>query len=126
MIIGIGTDLIETTRIKKAIGSKAFLIRCFTLKEIELIKGRESSAAGCFAAKEAVAKVFGTGFSGFRPNEIEVLRDKAGKPYVNLYGDAAKIAASLGISRIHISITDTKNHAAAFAVGEGDTDESIT
>ncbi len=68
--------------------------------------------------KEAVAKVFGTGFSSFGPAEIEVLRDGRGKPYVVLLGGAKELADRLGIERIHVSITNTRELAAAFAVGE--------
>ncbi|MBQ9828594.1 MAG: holo-ACP synthase [Lachnospiraceae bacterium] len=118
MIAGIGTDMIEIKRIKKACEKESFLVRCFTAKELELIGQDPQKAAGNFAVKEAVSKVFGTGFSGFRPIDIEVLRDEKGKPFVNLYGGAEETAAKLGITVIHVSITDTEEYAAAFAVGE--------
>ena len=120
MIKGIGTDLIEIKRIKKACGKQSFLVRCFTDKELDLIGTDYDKAAGNFAVKEAVAKVLGTGFSGIRPIEIEVLRDEKGKPFVTLSGGAEKIAGKLGIKRIHVSITDTEEYAAAFAIGESE------
>ena len=120
MIKGIGTDLIEIKRIKKACGKQSFLVRCFTDKELDLIGTDYDKAAGNFAVKEAVAKVLGTGFSGIRPIEIEVLRDEKGKPFVCLSGGAEKIAGELGIKRIHVSITDTEEYAAAFAIGESE------
>ncbi len=119
MIIGIGTDLIEIERVKKACAKEAFLLRSFTLNERKCISGRFERAAGNFAVKEAVSKAMGTGFRGMSLNEIEVLRDSLGKPYVNLYGRAAERAETMGIRRWHISITNTKTLAAAYVIGEG-------
>lgn len=118
MIAGIGVDLIEVERISKACEKEGFLERCFTEEEIKLIGKIWERAAGNFAVKEAVTKMFGTGFTGISLKEIEVLRDDLGKPYVNLYGKAAEIAKNLKISAIHVSITNTKDYANAFVVGE--------
>ena len=76
--------------------------------------------AGTFAVKEAVAKVFGTGFRGFELKDVEVLRDELGKPYVVLHGNAKLLAEEKRIRKIEVSISNTKEHAMAFAVGEGD------
>ncbi len=118
MIAGIGTDLVEVARVLKACERPAFLNRIYTEREKGLIAENIRRAAGNFAVKEAVAKVFGTGFVSVRPAEIEILRDKRGKPYVVLWGNAKELAARLGIERIHVSISDTKELAIAFAVGE--------
>lgn len=118
MIIGIGTDLIEIERIKKACDKEAFLLRVYTEEECRQAGKSRSRLAGNFAVKEAVSKVLGTGFRSFGPKEIEVLRDELGKPYVKLYGGAKALAEKLGIQKIHVSITNTKDAAAAFAVGE--------
>lgn len=120
MIVGVGVDLIEVERIKKACQREAFLSRVYTEEERRQAGKNISRLAGNFAVKEAVSKVFGTGFRTFWPVEIEVLRDEFGKPYVKLYGEAKKLAASMGIKQIHVSITNTVSDAAAFAVGEGD------
>lgn len=120
MIVGVGVDLIEVERIKKACQREAFLSRVYTEEERRQAGKNISRLAGNFAVKEAVSKVFGTGFRTFWPVEIEVLRDELGKPYVKLYGEAKKLAASMGIKQIHVSITNTVSDAAAFAVGEGD------
>ena len=119
MIIGIGTDLIEIERIKKACVKEAFLLRSFTLEERRCIEGRPERAAGNFAVKEAVSKVMGTRFRGMGLNEIEVLRDDLGKPYINLYGRARQKAEAMGISRWHVSISNTKKLATAYVIGEG-------
>lgn len=119
MILGIGIDLIETERIKKACAKEAFLIRYFTLEERALINARPETAAGNFAVKEAVVKAFGTGFRGIEPGDIEVLRDGYGRPFVKLYGGADRQAELMGIEKIHVSVTNTKTYAAAYVVAEG-------
>lgn len=118
MIVGIGTDIVEIERVKKACLREGFLTRCFTDREKEIINKRQSSAAGNFAVKEAVAKALGTGFTGFGPSDIEVLRNEAGAPYVILYNKAKEIADSLNIGSIIVSISDEKSMAAAFAVAQ--------
>ncbi|NLL93950.1 MAG: holo-ACP synthase [Clostridiales bacterium] len=119
MIIGIGNDIIEVDRVRKACEKQAFLTRYFTKKEIDFMGGNHQTIASNFAAKESVAKSFGTGFRGFEPNEIEVLRDDFGKPYVVLYEDAKETAKKLGICKIHISISNINDYATAFVVAEG-------
>ncbi|MBM6839885.1 holo-ACP synthase, partial [Clostridium saudiense] len=88
MILGVGTDIIEIERIKKAIErTPKFLEKTFTEKEIELFKSKAmkvESIAGNFAAKEAISKAIGTGFRGFSLNDLEILRDELGKPIVNI------------------------------------------
>lgn len=118
MIIGIGTDLIEIERVVKACKKQAFLLRAFTSEERKIIEADVTKAAGNFAVKEAVAKMFGTGFRGIELNEVEVLRDSLGKPYVQLYGKAKYMAEEQQIDTIHVSITNTKEYASAFVVGE--------
>ncbi len=118
MIIGIGVDLIEVARVTTACDKEGFVKRCFTPEEIRLIDQDVLKAADNFAVKEAVAKVFGTGFRTFFPIDIEVLRNSEGKPFVNLYGKAEELAKELGITSIHVSISNTKEYTTAFAVGE--------
>jgi phosphopantetheine--protein transferase-like protein len=66
------------------------------------------SAAGIFAAKEAVAKALGTGFCGFFPRDIEILHKENGKPYVIFHKNPRRL-------KIHISISHTASDAIAFA-----------
>lgn len=120
MIVGIGVDMVEIQRIKKACEKEAFLLRYFTSGEIKIIASSLARIAGNFAVKEAVVKAFGTGFGKVSPEEIEVLRDPLGKPYVVLYGQARISAHELGISRFHVSLTDTKELVQAFVVAEGE------
>lgn len=118
MIFGIGTDLIETERVRRACRRQSFLTRCFTEEERRQAAHRKERLAGDFAVKEAVAKAFHTGFSGMKPSEIACLRDETGAPYVVLSGNAEALRKRFGISRIHVSITNTGAYAAAFAVLE--------
>ena len=126
MITGIGTDLVEIARVQKAIGRSSFLEKVYTEKERELIAVRAVRAATNFAAKEAVAKAFGCGFAGIAPVEIEVLRQPSGMPYVVLHGRAKEKAEALGITKIQVSLTDTKEFAQAYVVCESETVEDIT
>lgn len=112
--------MIEIERIKRACEKEAFLMRVYTEEERRQAGGKPSVLAGDFAVKEAVAKVFGTGFRQFMPKDIEVLRDGLGKPYVKLYGGALALAREKRISRIEVSISNTKEFAMAVAVGEGE------
>ena len=121
-MIGIGTDIIEIVRIKKAAQNERFLQRYFTKEELLFLKEKKAeSIAGNFAAKEAVAKAFGTGFRGFGPKDIAILRDKNGCPFVALSNKAQEIAKQQGIEKIHISISHNKENAIAFAVAQGGT-----
>lgn len=118
MIVGVGTDLIEIARVKKACEKQAFLSRIYTEEECRRFGDSAVRLAGNFAVKEAVAKALGTGFRDFTPREIQVLRDSLGKPYVNLFQGALERADELAVTEIHVSITNTKEYAAAFAVAE--------
>lgn len=120
MIIGIGTDIIEIQRVKQACENIRFIDKIYTKTEQELFIDQKHRLASNFAAKEAVSKVFGTGFRTILPREIEVLRDELGKPYVVLYGKALELSRSLGIKQIYLTLSDTKEYAVAFAVGEGE------
>lgn len=118
MIVGIGTDLVEIERVKKACKKSVFFTRCFSVREQELIQDNMSRAAGNWAVKEAVGKSFGTGISGFGLNEIEVLRNHNGKPYVELTGSAKLLMDKLQINTIHVSITNTDTYALAYVISE--------
>lgn len=118
MIVGIGLDLVEISRVNKACEKDEFIKKIFTNNEIELIGDNYVKAAGNFAVKEAVSKMLGTGFREFGPIDVEVLRNDLGKPYVNLLGKAKEIAKELNIHTIHVTISNTKDYANAVAIGE--------
>jgi len=117
-ILGIGCDIIEIERIAKAIKNPRFLEICYSKAEIMLYENRGKSAAilaGNFAAKEAVAKAFGTGFRGFFPREIEILRNELGAPYVIISENIRGILKFAYVD-VKISISNTKETAMAFCV----------
>ncbi len=118
MIVGIGTDLVEIERVKKACKKSVFFTRCFSVREQELIQDNMGRAAGNWAVKEAVGKSFGTGISGFELYEIEVLRAQNGKPYVELSGRAKLLMEELQIDTIHVTITNTDKYALAYVISE--------
>lgn len=118
MIVGIGTDLIEIQRIEQMISRRSMLERIYTKKELAFAKKSAATLAGNFAVKEAVSKVFGTGFFGVEPYEIEVFRNEQGAPYVILSGNAEKLAKKNGITKLHVSISNTAEYAQGFVIGE--------
>lgn len=118
MIYGIGTDLIEVSRVKKAYEKESFRNRVFTGREQEMIAENAQRAAGNFAVKESVVKAFGTGFGAISAIDIEVLREKSGKPYVVLHGPAKEQAQKEQIFKIHVSISNTKEYATSYVVME--------
>ena len=118
MIYGIGTDLIEVERVKKAYAKESFRKKIYTEQEQQLIAENAQRAAGNFAVKESVVKAFGTGFGRISASDIEVLRDAFGKPYVVLHGAAKEQAEAEQILHIHVSISNTKEYAVGYAVME--------
>lgn len=118
MIVGIGTDIIEIDRVLKAAQKDKFIDKYFTTREKELFVKKKKSIAGNFAVKESVSKMFGTGIRKFTLKDIEVLRDDLGKPYVNLYNEAKKLAIDMKIDVVHVTISDTENYAIAYVIGE--------
>ena len=123
-IVGHGIDIVETHRIRQLAEhhGQHFLDRCFTPGEQEYCarntKRYYEHLAGRFAAKEAVLKVLGTGWRGnIAWTDVEVLKEQSGQPRIKLTGECARIAAELGISRWHVSISHIETHATASAIG---------
>ncbi|MBQ8110789.1 MAG: holo-ACP synthase [Clostridia bacterium] len=127
MLLGIGLDLCEIERIRRAIEKPRFLARVYTPAEQARIleasgPRRGEIAAGIFAAKEAVSKALGTGFDGFFADAIEILPDESGRPVCALSGGAKARADAIcgaGRWRIWVSVTHESGMAAANAVLEG-------
>ena len=97
--------------------------RVFTDAEAEHCRRRslpEQSFAARFAAKEAVMKALGTGWTGgVTWRDIEVVPSPGGQPGVRLSGRAGEIARGLGVSRTHLTMTHLEALVAAVAVLEG-------
>ena len=118
-ILGIGGDLVEVERISEAIGRHGlpFLRRIFTEREIAFCGVRHERLAARFAAKEAVAKAFGTGIGAAMAfPDIEVVNEPSGRPGIVLHGAAAATAAGRGVTGIHLSLSHTRSHAIAQVV----------
>lgn len=123
MIIGLGTDIVEVARIARMIEDHGdhFLNRVFTPAEIAHCQPRRESTphyAGRWAAKEAVMKVLGTGFTHeVLWTEIEVQTKPSGQPVIQLYGSTQAVADRLGIHEILVTLSHTKSYATATAIG---------
>jgi holo-[acyl-carrier protein] synthase len=126
IIIGTGIDLVSCARIHdswKRFGDK-FLNRIFMPGEIAYAlksKYPERHLAARFAAKEAASKAFGTGIGkdlGWQ--DMEVMRHTSGQPHLLLHGKALELAARLGASGSHLSLTHADDYAAAQVLLTGD------
>jgi holo-[acyl-carrier protein] synthase len=124
MVLGLGTDLIETVRVQESIAryGERFLARIFTPGEVAYCSSRKNAAesfAARFAAKEAGAKALGTGISrGVTWKELEVRREASGRPTLHLSGRAARLAEEMGVRRIQLSLTHSRELALAVVVVE--------
>lgn len=125
MILGIGTDILETERMRDAIRrhGERFLNHVFAPDEIgraPVGAARDAYFAARWAAKEAVAKALGTGIgSDCAWTDVTVGRGPAGQPFVDLSGTALNTARRRGIQTIHISLSHERNFATAMAIAEG-------
>ena len=125
MIISLGLDLCEVPRIRDMLErhGERFKARTFTEAERAYCDKNADPAmhyAARFAAKEAVAKALGTGFAdnvGWL--DIEVLRAESGQPSIALHDGAAAKAKELGITKVLVTLTHTKETAAASVVAVG-------
>jgi holo-[acyl-carrier protein] synthase len=124
MIVGTGIDLAEIGRIEQSIqryGSR-FLNRIYTPAEQAYCQRKRNAAesfAARFAAKEAAAKALGTGISfGVSWLEIEVIREVTGRPILILSGRAAQRARQLGVTRVSLSLTHSRDTALAVVIME--------
>ena len=117
-MLRVGIDMIEVERIERGIArhGERFYNRFFTQAERNYCGGQARSLAARFAAKEAVAKAFGTGIGDIRWIEIEILADERRRPTLHLHGDAAKLAAEMGLTEWDVSLSHTETHAIAMVV----------
>jgi holo-[acyl-carrier protein] synthase len=125
-IVGHGVDLVEVGRLARmrAEHGAHFLDRVFTQAEQEYCLahkragGADVRFAGRFALKEAILKVLGTGWRGqIAWTDMEIVNAASGKPGVILSGECQRLAAALGITKWHVSISHTDTHAVGSAIG---------
>lgn len=119
-ILGIGIDIVEIERIENILkNKKRFLNKIFTDEEIKYFESknfRAETIAGNFSAKEAISKAFGTGIKNFNFDDIEVLRDKNGKPIVKTYNNLRQMCIDYNVLEIQVSISHSENYAVANAM----------
>ena len=132
MNISSGIDLIEISRIEKALErhGNRFIERIFSESEIERLQEFQArrpnprvitaEVAARFAAKEACSKALGTGIGPVSWREMEILNEPSGKPTLRLSGKAAQIAGILGYTSWSVSLTHSKEFASAVVVCTGD------
>lgn len=121
-IFGLGSDIIDISRIKRSLKDKNFKKKIFSKNEIKITEtkfNKPSSYAKKFAAKEAFSKAFGTGISGgisFR--EISINNDKKGKPYIVLHGKTKTIVQRTIKKRYKtfLTISDEQKYALAIVI----------
>ena len=123
MILGVGVDIIEVSRIDRSVNrwGEKFARRLFSEREVKIFANRMKEAsllAREFAAKEAVSKALGTGMKRIDFRDITVIRNEVGAPLVELSGNAATRAAAIGAENIHISMSDERDYAIAYAIAE--------
>ena len=118
---GLGVDIVEVARMEQIIvRSPAFTRRVFSEQERAYAEAHHRPAvhyAMFFAAKEAVLKALGTGFSrGIKVTDIEVVHEQSGRPNAVLHGRAKEVAAELGIQELPLSLSRTHDTAVANAI----------
>ena len=122
MIIGLGTDIVEIVRIGEMIErhGELFLQRVYTEDEIKYCQRHREALqhyAGRWAAKEAVMKTLGTGFTkGVGWKDIQVVSTRSGKPVIELRGGALRVSEMIGIDDVLISISHCRAYATATAI----------
>ena len=125
-VLGHGVDIIECPRLKKMLDhhGERLLRRVFTAGEqayCQQHKERVQHLAGRFAAKEAVLKALGTGMRGrMKWTDVQIANDDLGKPEIVLSGESGLVAERMGVRRVLISISHTREHAVASAIALGE------
>lgn len=125
MIVGTGTDLIEIARIRDSLAryGERFIDRVFTPGEVAYCRRKvhnaDESFTARFAAKEAGAKALGTGIArGVSWKEIEVRREPGRRPTLHFSGRAAERARAMGVQRVHLSLSHSREFATAVVILE--------
>lgn len=124
MIRGLGVDTIELSRIERVYREygERFLQRIYAPAEQTYAlryKDPVPRLAARFAAKEACMKALGTGWNaGVRWKDIVVVNGKRGKPELELYGEAKRFYELLSATRVHLSITHSREFATSVVIFE--------
>jgi len=124
MILGIGTDLLDVSRMQQELskGRAGLKDEVFTPSEIAYCEGQQFPArhfAARFAAKEALVKALSAPGVTPRLRDVEVERTETGAPRLVLHGELRKAAWRLGVKTIFVSLSHTDGLATASVVLEG-------
>lgn len=132
MIQGLGVDLVDISRLERALErwGQRFLQRVFTSGEIErcLHRARPGSCLAVrFAAKEAFGKALGLGMQqGLRWRDIEIAADNLGKPGLKLHNQAQRLLARIGAEKTWVSLADEGGFAIAVVILERRSSQEFT
>ncbi len=124
MIVGIGTDIVEIQRIDRLWQKRGDAFATRVLSEVEMLELQghaqpEKFLAKRWAAKEAIAKALGTGFTqGVSFTEMTIGHAVTGQPEVVLAGVTRDVALRLNVDSWSISLSDENHYAVAFVVAE--------
>lgn len=122
MILGLGIDIVEVSRLEKWLKDNKLLQRFFSEEEIEYVLSKENGAARSlavrFAAKEAFGKALGTGLAGIKLKDIVVVNDRTGRPFLKVSGTALETLKKKGGAALHLSLSHEKTTAAAVVIIE--------
>ena len=123
ILYGIGTDIVRVERIKKSLKNKNFLKRVFNHQEIlkcKKLANKYNCFAKRFAAKEAFSKALGTGIAkGIKFNEIELLNNSNGKPYIVLKGKTLRVTKKIikkNLFKFFVTLSDEKKYSIATVI----------
>ncbi|MCU1490175.1 MAG: holo-(acyl-carrier-protein) synthase [Acidimicrobiaceae bacterium] len=118
--VGLGLDAVDVERFRRVLARRPGVAeRCFTEAERNSMARRSDPVPGLaarFAAKEATMKALGVGLGGLRLAEVEILSEASGAPVLHLSGEAAALAARLGVTRWQVSLTHTAALAGAIVL----------
>ncbi|KLU16063.1 MULTISPECIES: holo-ACP synthase [Xenorhabdus] len=123
-ILGLGTDIVEISRIEEIVGRSGERLARRILSDREWQQYQQHNQpvrflAKRFAVKEAAAKAFGTGIrNGLAFNQFEVTNDPLGKPTLKLHGEAAVLANKLRVKSMHVTLADERRYACATVILE--------
>ncbi len=124
MTYGIGTDIVDSSRIAQSLERFGERFARRILTDVEWLEFNQSSKpilflASRFAAKEALSKAMGTGLRHpVNLSYITITHDNLGKPYFEFHPDLNQLISDKGITQHHLSISDEINMACAFVVLE--------
>ncbi|CDH26037.1 holo-ACP synthase [Xenorhabdus bovienii] len=123
-IVGLGTDIVEISRVEEIVERSGERLAKRVLSDREWQQYQQHNQqirflAKRFAVKEAAAKALGTGIrNGLAFNQFEVINDPLGKPTLKLHGEAETLADKLNVRSLHVTLADERRYACATVILE--------